>query len=582
MPEPLRILLVEDDEDDYVLTRGLLDDAYGAGYTLDWAEDVPSALAARAGSEHDIYLFDDRLGRYDGRTLVREVMADGGRDTPIIFLTGEDNREADLNVMNAGATDYLLKPDLTSAALERSIRYAIKQKKAEARAEYQAYHDPLTGLPNRALLMDRLEQALSRSRRHGHKGALLFIDLDQFKTVNDALGHSVGDRLLQTVAESMRGQTRDEDTVARLGGDEFVLLLPELSNDGRVASGAAMVVAEKVRRALSTTVQLDAHTLHVTPSIGVATFPGERSDAGEVLKQADMAMYQAKTAGRDTIRAFLPEMSEAAGAHLRLNNDLRRALANDELELYFQPQVSVAAGEVVGAEALIRWSHPERGLVLPGEFIPAAEESGLILPIGELVLRAVCAHLGDWETVPRIAVNVSGRQFRQPHFVGLVRSIVSEAGVAPDRLELELTESALIDDVDDAIAKILALKEIGVRFALDDFGVGYSSLSYLRRLPVDVVKIDRSFILDIDTDPETAAFAKHIIGICRHLGREVVAEGVETESIRDFLVDQAVETYQGYFFAAAMPAGHFIDEFTRLLEARENDAAAPRQRVAGA
>lgn len=426
-----------------------------------------------------------------------------------------------------------------------------EQRRAAELIEYQASYDPLTDLPNRRLFMDRLDQALARARRHDHEGAVLFFDLDNFKNINDSLGHPVGDELLRQVAMRIMTAIRDEDTVARLGGDEFVVLLPELCDDGEEAVTDVQLLAENLRRQLGEPYSIDSHELHVTASIGIALFPFNDESADVILRQADTAMYRAKESGRDAVRFFLPSMQLAADQRLKTLNELRRALPKSEFRLFYQPQFD-AQGCLYSAEALLRWQHPERGLVAPNEFITLAEESGLIAEIGEWVLYQALTHLRNWQlSIPgaglkRVAVNVSALQFRQASFVQGVETALGDTGVAPECLTLEMTESILLADFDETVEKIQALRKLGVRFSLDDFGTGYSSLSYLKRLPVDELKIDRSFVSDVLQDANDAALVETIMTMARHLGLKVVAEGVEDAAVMQYLRERGCPLFQGY------------------------------------
>ncbi len=440
-----------------------------------------------------------------------------------------------------------------------------ERKAAENEIRHLAFYDPLTGLPNRRLLLDRLHQALLTSSRIGRQGALLFIDLDNFKTLNDTLGHDMGDRLLQQAGERLSSCVREGDTVARLGGDEFVVLLENLSEAINEAANQAEAVGEKIRSALNLGYLLAGHDYHSTPSIGVALFGDQRESMETLLKQADLAMYQAKAGGRNTLRFFDPAVQAEVTARVALEKDLRQAVHEGQLLLHYQAQVD-AAGRLTGAEVLVRWRHPGRGLVFPNDFIPLAEETGLILPLGNWVLESACVQLARWadraDAAPlALAVNVSGHQLRQADFVDQVLGILAQTGADPRRLKLELTESLFMVDVEDAITKMVALNERGVGFALDDFGTGYSSLSCLKRLPLKRLKIDRSFVTDILTDANDAAIARTIVALARTLGLDVIAEGVETEAQRDFLAGIGCLDYQGYLFSRPLP----LEEFEQLL-----------------
>lgn len=435
------------------------------------------------------------------------------------------------------------------------------RKTAEEKIKSLAFYDPLTYLPNRRLLMDRLEHALGSGTRHQRKGALLFVDLDNFKKLNDTLGHDKGDLLLQQVAKRLVTCTRDIDTVARFGGDEFVVMLEDLSEESTEAAMQAEMVGEKILSALNQGYQLAGIEHRSTPSIGITLFGEYPETIEEPLKRADLAMYQAKSAGRNTLRFFDPKMQAVVAAHVALEEALREAIVEDQFQIHYQVQVT-DLGHYTGAEALIRWKHPKRGMISPAEFIPLAEETGLILPLGHWVLENSCSQLAIWANDPALAhltlaVNVSPRQFQQDDFVEQVLDILERTGVNPRRLKLELTEGMLVSNVEDVIAKMLAIKQHGVGFSLDDFGTGFSSLAYLKRLPLDQLKIDQSFVRDILIDPNDAAIAKMVIVLSESLALTVIAEGVETEAHRDFLASQGCLAYQGYFFSLPLPLLEF-------------------------
>ncbi|MBI5006505.1 MAG: EAL domain-containing protein [Nitrosomonadales bacterium] len=438
-------------------------------------------------------------------------------------------------------------------------------KSAEEEIRNLAFFDPLTRLPNRRLLQDRLQQALASSSRSGKGGAILFIDLDNFKTLNDTLGHDIGDLLLERVAERLVTCVREGDTVARLGGDEFVVMLEDLSENMLEAAEQAETVGNKILASLDQPYQLGSHAYNSTPSIGATLFNRDIS-IDELLKQADIAMYQAKKAGRNTLRFFDPRMQDSINAHAALEVELRDAIERKQFRLYFQLQIE-GSSRVVGAEALIRWENPVRGLVLPAEFIPLAEETGLILTIGQWVLETACAQLKQWEKEEStrglvLSVNVSAKQFRQTGFVGQVRNAVQRHAIDPKLLKLELTESMLLENVEDTIATMNALNEIGVGISLDDFGTGYSSLQYLKRLPLDQLKIDQSFVRDLANDRSDKTIVSTIIAMAQSLNLDVIAEGVETEAQRTFLENAGCIHYQGYLFSKPVS----IEQFRALLE----------------
>ncbi|MCZ8253086.1 MAG: EAL domain-containing protein [Hylemonella sp.] len=482
------------------------------------------------------------------RTQFREALSRQGRtmnhETVWRHRSGELRRiSISSSVIELDGVSYILSfcTDITT------------RKAAEEEIQRLAFFDPLTGLPNRRLLMDRLDQAMTACTRHQRLGALLFIDLDNFKTLNDTHGHDMGDLLLRQVAQRLAGSVREGDTVARLGGDEFVVMLEDLSRDAIEAATQAETIGRKIVSALNELYEIRALSVHSTPSLGATLFGAEIENIEEPIKRADLAMYQAKSAGRNTIRFYDPRMQSLLLARAALERDLRAALQQDQFVLHYQPQVQ-RGGLVAGAEALLRWQHPQRGLVSPGEFIALSEETGLILPLGERVLELACTQLARWATQPGMAhltlsVNVSPRQFQQEQFVDQVLAVLQRTGAPPARLKLELTESLLISNVDEVITKMDAIKARGVGFALDDFGTGYSSLSYLKRLPLDQLKIDQSFVRDILVDPNDAAIARMVIVLGESLGLEVMAEGVETLAQQQALQALGCHAYQGYLYS---------------------------------
>ena len=440
-----------------------------------------------------------------------------------------------------------------------------ERKQAEEKIHNLAFYDPLCQLPNRRLLFDRLHQAVTTSARNKSCAGLLFIDLDNFKILNDTRGHDIGDLLLIEVGQRLRTCIRDSDTLARLGGDEFVVLLEGLSEDRTEAAVQARGVGEKMLIDIHQPYMLKDIEHYSTASIGISLFANYRQNLDDLLKQADTAMYAAKKAGRNTLRFFDPAMQEALEMRSQLEAGMRKALPKHEFKLYYQVQVD-SMQHPIGAEALIRWEHPEQGLISPDKFIPVAEDTGLILPLGQWILQTACAQLKEWESNPltrelTLAVNVSARQFRQPSFVEQVSKVIEQTLINPSRLKLELTESTVLENVADTITKMHALKKIGVRFSMDDFGTGYSSLAYLTQLPLDQLKIDQSFVRNIGTKSTDAMIIQTIIGMANNLGIEVIAEGVETDAQHDFLSGAGCWFYQGYLFGRPVP----VKEFTALL-----------------
>ena len=435
------------------------------------------------------------------------------------------------------------------------------RKAAEDEARYLAFYDALTELPNRRLLVDRLQQVLAGSTRSGMATAVLFVDLDNFKTLNDTRGHEVGDMLLTEVARRLQSHVRELDTVARLGGDEFVVVLQNLGTDPTEAADQARMLGEMLRARLAQPYDLAGHEYHCAASIGITLLHGQRTTVDEILKQADMAMYRAKDAGRNTLRFFDPDMQQAVNRRAMLEAELHNGLKQGQFLLLYQPQVD-ETGRIQGAEALVRWQHPEHGMVPPSEFIALAEDTGLIVPLGLWVMETALRQQAQWRNVPALAhltlaINVSARQFHQDDFVTQVLNLLHTTGADPTHIKLELTESLLLKNVDSVITTMRALRAYGLGFSLDDFGTGYSSLSYLKRLPLDQIKIDQGFVRDALVDPNDAAIARSIIALAGSLGLSVIAEGVETQAHHEFLLGHGCKAFQGYFFGRPLPHSEF-------------------------
>ena len=440
-----------------------------------------------------------------------------------------------------------------------------ERKAAEARINHLAFYDHLTELPNRRLLIDRLQRALASGARRGQYGALLFIDMDNFKTLNDTLGHVTGDLLLQQVAQRLVSCVREEDSVARFGGDEFVVILEDLSGNALDAAAQTETIGGKILAVLNQPYHLAAHEYHCTTSIGATLFHDNQQTTDELLKQADIAMYQSKRAGRNILCFFDPLMQDTINARATLERKLHRALEKHQFHLHYQIQID-SSGIPIGAEALIRWTHPESGMVSPAQFIPLAEDTGLIVPIGEWALEAVCAQLKAWENDELtnrlvLSVNISAKQFLQADFAAQTQFVMQRYAITPELLKLEITESMLLENIEDTILTMDRLRRIGVRFSLDDFGSGYSSLQYLKRLPLDQLKIDQSFVRDIAFDSSDRAIVSTIIAMAKSLDLDVIAEGVETEEQRNFLLNRGCIHYQGYLFSKPVP----IEQFEAML-----------------
>jgi len=442
--------------------------------------------------------------------------------------------------------------------VEGTTRDITERKQTEQHLRYLANYDALTTLPNRTLFRDRLEHAMAHARRYNHLVVLMFLDVDRFKAINDSLGHLVGDQLLQAVSERLRSCAREGDTVARLGGDEFTIVMEGVSD-----ISDADAVAKKVIEAMSRSYVLEGHDVFVTASIGITIYPSDSDDIDSLIRNADTAMYRAKQAGRNNYQFYTEDMNTRAIENLLLQNNLRQALESEEFLLYYQPQIDLGSGDMIGMEALIRWQHPELGLLSPKQFISIAEETGLIIPIGEWVLRKACLQLKEWQAnglpLYRVSVNLSACQFKQKNLVEMISQVINETGVNPQYIEIEITEGVLVDDEELAIDILHRLKALGMRISIDDFGTGYSSLSYLKRFPLNTLKIDKSFIRDIITDPDGAAITEAIIALGHSLRLKVIAEGVESQEQLSFLSPRGCDEVQGFFFSEPLPASVIVD-----------------------
>ncbi len=695
--QPLRLLLIEDDEDDYLILRDLLDEAAGLSCHLDWVSGLAAGKAALARDAHDLYLIDYRLGADSGLELL-EYAGEAGRLRPMILLTGQDDTELDARALAMGAADYLVKGQFDASQLGRAIRYALERSAAserllqsnaraallqrcleashngvlivdaqapgrpviyvnpafeqitgysaeealgrncrflqgsetrqsgieeirralaaqrevhvvlrnfrkdgsafwndlyiapvpdergvithyigvqndiserkhfESQLAYNANHDVLTGLPNRALMEDRLEQGCQIARRYQRQLGVMLLDLDGFKPINDTLGHAIGDRMLVEVAQRLAAELRPGDTLARLGGDEFVIVLPDLAHGEDV-----LAVAERLIACVARPYRLNELDLHVTASIGITLSDGAIAQPMQLIQQADLAMYQAKQRGRNNYQWYTEHLNRQVSESMTLRNELQKAIEALSFELHYQPQIDARSGAVTGYEALLRWPHAEQGMISPARFIPVAEDTGQIIPISLWVLARACRDARrlqlDGLQGGAVSVNISAVHFLRDNFLDSVREALRASDLPPRCLELEITESVLLENAERAIALLRELKALGVGLALDDFGTGYSSLSYLKDLPIDKVKIDRSFIRDLIDDPRDAAVTRGIISMAHHLDLQVVAEGVETAAQAARLFDSQCDVFQGYYYARPMPLSELEDYLRRARPA---------------
>ncbi len=571
----VKVLLVDDDDDDYVMTRDLFSEIEGTRYELQWIIAYDQARELIKQKSHDAYLVDYRLGEHTGLDLLRDAIEDGCR-APIIILTGQGDVHLDVQAMKSGAADYLVKGQISAPLLDRSIRYAIERKRTEEDTYRMAYYDILTNLPNRFLFNDRLTQAIALAERHNRLVAVLFFDLDNFKRVNDTFGHYMGDQLLKNIAERLtlcmrrgdyfarQGPDDSIDTVARLGGDEFIIILSEIKQ----AEDAAKV-AQRILGALSKEFILNTYEIFISASIGIAIYPDDGKDVESLLKNADAAMYHAKSEGKNNYQYYRQSMNASALERLTIENRLRKALERKDFVLHYQPQLDISSGKIVGLEALIRWNQSDNTIVPPGEFIPIAEETGLIIPISDWILHTACMQSKEWHAslfpdVP-VSVNISSQQFQQKNFVKTVKRVLEDTGTRPRDIILEITESTIMHNTDIVFSTLYELSKIGIRLSIDDFGTGYSSLSYLKRFPIYAIKIDRSFVKEINTSADDAAISRAIISMAHSLKLRVVAEGVETKHQLSFLRSQGCDEVQGYLFSRPLP----LEEILKLLT-REN------------
>lgn len=578
------VLVVDDDP----MVRVLVGESLRQiGLIVEEAETGEAALEFIGRSQPDVVLLDVLMPGMNGFDACAAIRAtDRGRHIPIMMMTGLDDIDSIDHAFEVGATDFITKP-LNYAILGHRVRYLLRTMQAfesvrqsKKAIHHLAYYDALTNLPNRRMFTERLHQSLEAARRNNSLMGVLFIDIDNFKRINDSFGHTVGDRLLRSVAgqlltclrrsDAVARDQEDEVRVARLGGDEFTVLLGRINQ----AEDAARV-ARRIIDAIAVPFLIGTEEVVVTPSIGIAVFPYDGDSVEELIRNADTAMFNAKERGRNNYEFYTHSMSATLFERLAMENALHKALSDSEFEVYYQPKINLLTREVVGMETLLRWRHPDKGIITPNEFILAAEDTGLIVPIGEWALRSACLQLRKWVDAGlapmRISVNLSACQFRQSLFCQMIELSLEEAGIPPGWLELELTESIIMDDIQNSSQVLRVLKQMGVQVSLDDFGTGYSSLSLLKRLPIATLKIDNSFVRNISTDVDDAAIVEAVITLAHSLRLSVIAEGVETHNQLEFLSVRQCDEAQGYYFTCALPA----PEMEQWL--RDNGAFAAEQ-----
>ena len=546
----LRLLLVEDSEDDAKL---LFAELRRGGFVpearrIETPEEMRAALQS---GEWDLIVADYSMPRFSATAALRVLRA-AGIDLPFIIVSGTIGEATAVAAMKAGAHDYIVKHDLARLvpAVRRELREAVVRRErnaAQAQIMHMAFHDPLTGLPNRLMLHERLKQALFEADRRRHLVAVMFLDLDRFKSINDALGHNVGDELLKLVSWRLKESIFGGDTVARLGGDEFAIVLPDLDKPDNAARAAG-----KILERLGQSFRVGTHELYTATSIGISIYPRDGRQIEDLLKHADAAMYSAKDAGRNTYRFFTHDMSTRMSDNMDIETGLRKALIRHEFELHYQPMVNLRSGLVTSVEALLYWQHPDKGLLRPNTFIPLAEETGLIAPIGEWVLQQVCEQARAWHDrgigPVRLSFNVSPMQFNSQGFSTQITEALGQSGLPPAWFGLELTENAVMQQPKQAASTLSRLSDLGIWIGIDDFGTGYSSLGYLKEFPISAVKIDLSFVRGVPENPGDVAIVKAIISMAHSLGMEVVAEGVENIEQLKFLLEQGCDMAQGYLF----------------------------------
>ncbi len=562
----INILLIEDNPGDARLVEVMLTQPEESSFQLHIADSLSVAFEKINNYDFQVVLLDMNLPDGEGIENI-DALRIAAPNLPIVVLSGRRDELFALEAVKAGAQDYLVKGQIDEWQLSRALNYAIERKQLQNNIVYMAHHDQLTGLANRSMFLTRLEHAMHNAARRDEYLAVLYLDIDHFKPINDALGHGVGDCLLVEVAKRLESFVREIDTVARLGGDEFAIVLEGINSTQDVAT-----VSKKIISGLADPFIIAENNLHISSSIGVAIYPQHGKDIPTMVNNADAAMYKAKRSGRNRYVIYKENFANQAKEKLNLNNELRQAVYDEQFVLHYQPKFDVASETITGSEALLRWQHPQHGLIYPTKFIPLLEKNGMISTVGKWVLKSACAQHAKWQKdglpVGKIAVNLSGQQLLQRNFNNVVNDILDETGLNPNMLEVELTESLLIQNTKLTMSILESLKSTGVSIAIDDFGTGYSSFDYLKHYLVDTLKIDRSFIMDVALKPREAAITSAIIKLAQDLGIHVIAEGVENLAQLNYLKAQNIDEIQGYYFSPPVNA----DAISNMMFAQKNAA----------
>lgn len=556
------ILIVDDDPAILLLLRHILCEC---DYDVTEATSGVDAIELCRERKFDLAVFDLVMPGVDGISACREVTFQTANPPPVLIITSLDDEASVIKAFNAGAIDFITKP-INWSVFKQRVKRIVEAEHNRAKVQRLEFHDTLTGLPNRALMLDRLESATLRAQRNTSMIALMMVDIDNLKLINETLGHNNGDKIIQSVASRLNKSIRDTDTLSRSGGDEFNLVIENIHHLEDIT-----LMAEKFSRIIQHKLTIMDQEIHIKASIGISVYPQDGSDIGSLLSHADAALYRAKERGGNAYEFYSPELTRQAKRRLQLETNLRRAIENNELVVYYQPKIDLLTGEPSGMEALVRWAHPKQGIIPPDEFIPVAEETGLIIQLGELVIEKACKQFKSWQDanlpITNISINVSARQFKEQDLVSLLQDILHRYQLDATHIELELTESTILKNEDQAESKLNQLHQMGIKISIDDFGTGYASLSYLKRLPIDILKIDRSFTDGILHDNDDIAIVNAIYGLGKGLGLKLVAEGIETIEQLNKIKALGIDYGQGYYWSPPLPA----DKYINLLNNTNND-----------